>query len=73
MYIGIEKGTNVFVGTENNKVKSENDDEFYPRTFVVNAYIRKCPLDKFKYYQEDEAPKEKKKPSSFLQLDNKYI
>lgn len=71
VYVGIERGQVEFKGSENNKVKSDNYNKYWERTFVVSGYVKKCPLDKFKYYTEEGTKKKeekKEKPTSFQQL-----
>ena len=70
MYVGIERGQVEFKGSENNKVKTDNYNVYWERTFVVKGYVKKCPLDKFKYFTEEGAKKKdteekKETPTSF--------
>jgi hypothetical protein len=50
VYVGVEKGSLIYKGTENNKIKTENYNTYWERSFVINGYIKKCPIDKFKFY-----------------------
>lgn len=47
VFIGIEKGTNDYKGTLNNKIITSSYNEFWERSFVLNEYVKKCPIDKF--------------------------
>jgi len=51
IYVGIEVGQVAYVGKESNKIKSLSYNKYWDRSFVINSYVKKCPIDKFKYYK----------------------
>lgn len=45
--VGIESGQSSYKGSESNGIKSEEFPKPWDRSFVINTYIRRCPIDEF--------------------------
>jgi hypothetical protein len=45
--VGIESGQSNYKGSESNGIKSEEFTKPWDRSFVVNTYVRRCPMDEF--------------------------
>ena len=59
--IGLEEGQDSYTGSKENGITSEDFGQKWDRSFVVNKYVEKCPIDNFEL------------GNSFLQKSEKII